>query len=178
MADPATDTTYPLAIDPLPEILPTDKQNAPGIEHDEMHNRANAILNALQALVGTEGAGPEDPSILGRLAALGAGGTPEMIRTDVSYTLALADAFAMVCMDNATPCEVVVPAASTVAFAPGTRIDLSWDGAGQVSVVPASGVIIRTPETLKLRKRWAKASLIRRAALDTWDLEGNLEAAP
>lgn len=101
----------------------------------------------------------------------------ENVQTGTSYTLVLADAFKLVTMSNAAANILTVPLNSTVAFPVGTRIDIGQDGAGQTTVQAAGGVTIRTPETLKLRKQWAKATLIKRAA-DTWDIEGNLEAAP
>lgn len=101
----------------------------------------------------------------------------ENVQTGTSYTLVLSDAFTMVAMDNATANTLTVPPSSSVAFPVGTRIDLSQDGVGQTTIVAGAGVTIRTPETLKIRKQWGKATLIKRAA-DTWDLEGNLEAAP
>ncbi len=101
----------------------------------------------------------------------------ENLQTGTSYTLVLADAFKLVAMDNAADNVLIVPADSSVDFPLGTRIDLSQDGAGQTTVGADTGVTIRTPETLKIRKRYGKATLIKRAA-DIWDLEGNLEAAP
>lgn len=103
--------------------------------------------------------------------------TSENVQTGTSYTLVLADAFKMVAMNNAAANTLTVPPNSAVAFPVGTRIDLSQDGAGQTTIAAGSGVTIRTPETLKLRKQWAKATLIKRTP-DTWDVEGNLEAAP
>lgn len=102
---------------------------------------------------------------------------PENVQTGTSYVLVLADAFKLVTMNNAAANTLEVPPNSSVAFPVGTRIDIGQDGAGQTTVQAGSGVTIRTPETLKLRKQWAKATLIKRAT-DTWDLEGNLEAAP
>jgi len=98
-------------------------------------------------------------------------------QTGAAYTLVLADAGALVTMSNAAANTLTVPPNSAVAFPDGTRVDIGQDGAGQTTVAAGSGVTIRTPETLKLRKQWAKATLIKRGA-DTWDLEGNLEAAP
>lgn len=98
-------------------------------------------------------------------------------QTGTSYTLVLADKGALVTMNNAAANAVTVPPNSTAAFAVGSRVDVGQDGAGQTTIVAGSGVTIRTPETLKLRKQWAKASLIKRDT-NTWDLEGNLEAAP
>lgn len=103
--------------------------------------------------------------------------SPENVQTGTSYTLVLADAFKLVTMANASANSLTVPPNSSEAFPVGTRIDIGQDAAGQTTVVAGSGVTIRNPETLKLRKQWAKATLIKRAT-DTWDLEGNLEAAP
>ena len=102
--------------------------------------------------------------------------TTENVQTGTAYTLVLSDAFKLVCMNNAAASTLTVPPNSSVAFPVGTRIDIGQDGAGQVTVVAGSGVTVRTPETLKLRKQFAKATLIKRDT-DTWDLEGNLEAS-
>lgn len=176
MADPAENTSYPVEFDPLPEIGPNDRQNAPGLEHDVIHTRAHAVLNALQLLVGSAADLPA-ATVLERLAALEVRGAPEHANSGSSHVLGLADAFAMVCMTSASANIVTVPDDATVPWPPNVRIDLSQDGAGQTTVAAATGVVIRTPETLKLRKRYAKASLIRRGD-NLWDLEGNLEAAP
>lgn len=103
--------------------------------------------------------------------------SPENAQTGTAYTLVLTDAFKLVTQANAAANTITVPPNSTTAFPVGTRIDVGQDGAGQTTIVADTGVTIRTPETLKLRKQWAKATLIKRAT-DTWDLEGNLEAAP
>lgn len=97
-------------------------------------------------------------------------------QTGTSYTLQLSDAFKMVAMNNGSANAVTVPTNADVPFPVGTRIDLSQDGTGQTSVVADTGVTIRSPESMKLRKQWAKATLIKRGT-NTWDLEGNLEAA-
>lgn len=102
---------------------------------------------------------------------------PENAQTGTAYTLVLADAYRLVTMNNAAANTLTVPPNSAVAFPIGTRIDLGQDGAGQTTVAAGAGVTIRTPETLRLRKQWAKATLIKRLA-DSWDLEGNLSAAP
>lgn len=93
------------------------------------------------------------------------------------YTLVLADAWKLVTINKATASTLTVPPNSSVAFPVGTRIDIGQDGAGQMTVAAGAGVTIRTPETLKIRKQWGKATIIKRAT-DTWDIEGNLEAAP
>lgn len=103
--------------------------------------------------------------------------SPENVQTGASYTLDLSDAFKLVAMDNSNFNTLTVPSDSTVEFPVGTRIDLSQDGVGQTNIAADDGVTIRTPETLSIRKQWGKATLIKRAT-NTWDLEGNLEAAP
>src|SRR5690554_4009067 len=108
------------------------------------------------------------------ISATGSAGTEVNVQTGTAYTLVLADAFKMVTMDNAGANTLTVPPNSAVAFPANTRIDLGQDGAGQTTIVAGAGVTIRTPETLKLRKQWSKASLIRRAA-DVWDIVGDLE---
>lgn len=103
--------------------------------------------------------------------------TPVNVQTGTAYTLVLADSFRMVCMDNTATNTLTVPPNSAVAFPVGTRIDIGQDGTGQTTIAAGAGVTIRTPETLKMRKQWSKATLIKRA-INTWDIEGNLEAAP
>ncbi|WP_298580619.1 hypothetical protein [uncultured Luteimonas sp.] len=136
-------------------------------------------LSAADLLEIEQGTDPSNTSGKVTLEALRAFAltSAENLQTGTSYTLVLADAFKLVAMDNAAANALTVPADSSVDFPLGTRIDLSQDGAGQTTVVADTGVTIRTPETLKIRKRYGKATLIKRAA-DIWDLEGNLEAAP
>lgn len=98
-----------------------------------------------------------------------------------SATLALADApagrDAWVEMDVASANNLTVPPSSSVAFELGTVINVHQRGAGQTTIVAGVGVTVRTDETLKLRKQWATAVLVKRGA-DEWVLAGSLEAAP
>lgn len=65
-------TLYPGALDALPEdIQPETLWDAPGLEHDVMHNRLSAAVNAIQALLGT---GAPAETVLARLLALETGG--------------------------------------------------------------------------------------------------------
>lgn len=218
MADPATDTSYPTSIDLLPHVPPNARENDPGLEHDVVHTRANAVLNALMQIVGT--VDDTDPlSILGRLLQLEEGGggagdvvgpasagedriavfdgtsgkaikdggytigdlralalaSTENVQTGTSYTLALSDAFNMVAMNNAGANAVIVPPDSEVEFPEGARVDLSQDGLGPTTITPGTSVIVRSRQTLKMAGQYAKASLIKRAAANTWDLVGELE---
>lgn len=99
--------------------------------------------------------------------------TPEE-ESGASYTLVLGDAGKMKLMNSASAVTVTVPPGSSVAFPIGTQILLAQFGAGQVTVAAGSGVTINTPETLKLRKRYAQAALVK-IDTDLWMLEGNLE---
>ena len=76
MAEVATTTTYPHALDLLPEILPPDDdgpgtlEDDPSCEHDVVHDRSHAILNVLQGIVGVLEAGEDPAPGLQRLRAL------------------------------------------------------------------------------------------------------------
>lgn len=148
-----------------------------GGEAGDVVGPAGAVNNRIAVFDGTTGKLIKDGGqTIDSLVAL-ARTAQENVQTGTSYTLVLSDAFKLVAMNNSSANTITVPPNSSVAFPIGTRIDLSQDGAGQTTIVAGTGVTIRTPETLKLRKQWAKATLIKRAS-DTWDLEGNLEAAP
>lgn len=103
--------------------------------------------------------------------------SPENVQIGSNYTLVLADAFKLVTIANAAANTLTVPLNSAEAFPIGTRIDVGQDGAGQTTIVATGGVTLRTPETMKLRKQWAKATLIKRGT-NTWDLIGDTEALP
>ena len=61
-------TLYPAELDELPsDIQPETSEDAAGLEHDVLHNRVNAAVNALQALLGT---GTPAHTVLQRLTAL------------------------------------------------------------------------------------------------------------
>lgn len=92
------------------------------------------------------------------------------------YTLVLADANTWVRMNKATAVNLTVPPNSSVAFPVGTEVHVSQTGVGQVTIVAGSGVTIRTPETLKLKKQYAVA-VLKQLAADEWILAGYLEAA-
>jgi len=93
-----------------------------------------------------------------------------------SYTLVIGDAAKYVRMNVETANDLTVPPSSSVSFAVGTQVHIRQAGAGKTTVVAGSGVTITTPETLKLRKQHATATLVN-VATDTWELMGDLEAA-
>lgn len=138
---------------------------------------AGAVTNRIAVFDGATGKLIKDGGVTVAELVAQARVSPENVQTGTAYTLVLADAFKLVAMDSASTNTLTVPPNSSVAFPVGTRIDLSQDGAGQTAIAAGAGVTIRTPETMKIRKQYGKATLIKRAT-DTWDLEGNLEAAP
>lgn len=89
-----------------------------------------------------------------------------------NYTLALADAGTVVEMNLAAANSLTVPTNAAVAFPVNSVVGVMQAGAGQTTVVGASGVTIRTAGTLTLRAQWSQVSLRKRAA-DEWVLSGD-----
>ncbi|MDC7806430.1 hypothetical protein PQS31_06275 [Luteimonas sp BLCC-B24] len=146
MADPASDTTYPGSVDLLPTIAANDPMNASGLEHDVMHERAHAILNILQALVGTTADVAGGDSLLGRILALEAtagGSSARNAVTSVSIAAGVAtvdvsasDYFTLVGSANATLAFSGLPGAGRGA---SVRIRYTQDTTGgRTLTLPAS----------------------------------------
>lgn len=94
-------------------------------------------------------------------------------KTD-SYTLALADANEVIEMNSASPNNLTVPLNSTAAFPIGTTIDVIQYGAGQTTIVAASGVTIRSKaNALKLSDQYSGATLYKRGT-NEWVVIGDL----
>ncbi len=90
-----------------------------------------------------------------------------------SYTLALPDAWREVHMDVATANSLTVPPDSSVAFPLHATVAFGQKGAGTTTLVPGSGVTIRSPyATLDLRARYSRGR-IRKIGTDEWWLEGD-----
>ena len=95
-------------------------------------------------------------------------------QTGTTYTLALTDGNnTMVELSNASAITVTVPLNSSVAFPVGSQINLLQTGAGQVTIVGASGVTVNATPGLKFRAQWSGASLIKRST-DGWVLVGDV----
>jgi hypothetical protein len=92
-----------------------------------------------------------------------------------SYTLTLSDDSKIVEISNASAVNLNVPLNSTIAFPIGTSITVLQTGAGQITVVPVSGVTINATPGLKIRTQWSAATLLKRAE-NTWVLLGDLSA--
>jgi hypothetical protein len=92
-----------------------------------------------------------------------------------SYVLVLSDSLSMIETSVATANTITVPLESGVNFPIGTQIVILQAGVGQTTIVPEVGVTINATPGLKLRTRWASATLIKRAS-DTWVATGDLVA--
>lgn len=90
-----------------------------------------------------------------------------------SYTLILADASKIVEMNVGTANTLTVPPNSSVPFPIGTIIGVDQIGAGQTTIVPGSGVTIRSAGSLmKLKEQYSSVTL-RKRATDEWVLVGD-----
>jgi len=97
-------------------------------------------------------------------------------RQTASYTLVLGDADKLVEMNVATANDLTIPLNSSVAFPTGTQILLSQYGAGQTTIVPTSGVTVRSSGgKLKLTGQYSGATLIK-IAENEWYCFGDLSS--
>lgn len=97
-------------------------------------------------------------------------------RQTASYTLVLSDADKLVEMNVATANNLTIPLNSSVAFSVGTQILLAQYGSGQTTIVPTSGVTVRSNGgKLKLNAQYSGATLIK-IANDEWYLFGDITA--
>lgn len=93
-----------------------------------------------------------------------------------SYTLTLADAGKCVEMNLAGANNLTVPPVGTAAFEIGTVIEVLQLGAGQTTIVPGSGVTLRSAGSrLKLSGQYSSAALRMRAS-NEWVVIGDLSA--
>jgi hypothetical protein len=107
------------------------------------------------------------------------GKTNKLITTNrqtASYTLVLSDADKLVEMNVATANDLTIPLNSSVAFPTGTQILLAQYGAGQTTIVPTSGVTVRSNGAkLKLNVQYSGATLIK-IAENEWYCFGDLSS--
>ncbi len=91
------------------------------------------------------------------------------------YTLVIADAYKFVEINKATAVNLTVPNNDTVAYPIGSEIIITQIGAGQVTLVAASGVTINPSGTLKISGQYGQARLYKRGT-NEWVLSGNITA--
>ncbi len=113
----------------------------------------------------------------GNTGWLAAGG-PAVINTQATtdYTLALADQGKTIEMNHADPNTVEVPPNDDAAFPIGTRIDVVQYGDGQTTLVPGSGVTIRSDSgNLAIAAQYSGVTLYKRGT-NEWVAIGALTA--
>jgi hypothetical protein len=99
-----------------------------------------------------------------------------LTRPTTNYTLQMSDAGELVEQDVGTANTVTVPLNSTVPFPIGTKIDVAQYGLGQTTIVPVSGVIIRSfIGSLKIAGQYGACTLVKRGT-NEWYCFGNLVA--
>jgi hypothetical protein len=100
--------------------------------------------------------------------------TPTFVTNN--YTLILADQARLLQLNNgATSGVLTVPLNATVEYPVGTQIQIVQTAAGQITIVPISGVTINGTPGLKLRTQWSSATLIK-VATNSWIVIGDLSA--
>jgi hypothetical protein len=93
-----------------------------------------------------------------------------------SYTLALADQLkdTVVEMNVATANNLTIPTNTAVPFPIGCQILIAQYGAGQTTIVPDTGVTLRSSGgKTKIAAQYGLATLIKRGA-DEWYLAGDI----
>lgn len=92
----------------------------------------------------------------------------------VAYTLALTDNSKLVEINNAGAVNLTIPPNSSVAFPIGTQILIAQYGAGQITVVPDTGVTLRSSGgKTKTSAQYSMATLIKRGT-NEWYLAGDI----
>lgn len=99
-----------------------------------------------------------------------------VVNETANFTLDDSHAGAMVICTSASAMSVEVPAYADEPFPVGTQILIVQGGDGQVTISPDTGVDVYSPETLQIAKQYGQVALTC-IAMDTWLVEGNLEAA-
>lgn len=90
------------------------------------------------------------------------------------YTLSYLDADnIMINMTASTPCKIIVPT-DAVNIPVGSTIIVGQEGTGTLTITPATGVTVKTPDSLIIAKQHGKATLIKVGA-NAWEIEGNLK---
>jgi len=92
----------------------------------------------------------------------------------IDYTPVLADAYnTLVRMTKGTATNFILPNDADLDMPIGTAILIGWDGDGEVTVLPDTGVTCDTPDTLTIAKKWGKIVVFKISA-NYWQVEGNL----
>ena len=88
-------------------------------------------------------------------------------QTGTTYTIVMGDVGKDVRCTNSAAITLTVPANATTAFPIGTMIAISRGGAGVVTISPASGVTLRTPNGAATAAQY-DARVIEKIGTDEW----------
>lgn len=100
--------------------------------------------------------------------------TAQVVSTQsADFTLALADAGKILKCDSGGAITITIDTDANVNFAVGQKIDILQYGLGQVSVVGATDVDVRSTPTNRLRTQYSVASAIKIGG-NEWILVGDL----
>lgn len=101
------------------------------------------------------------------------GGAPPLhVAAGTTYTPAIADADAIVQTSNAGAVTITIPLNATVAYQVGDSILFEQGGAGQITLVGAGGVTLRSSGTLLSKGQYAVLGATYLGA-DTWLITGD-----
>ncbi len=95
-------------------------------------------------------------------------------QTGTTYTLVLADAGALVTLNNASAIALTVPTNASVAFPTGTRIHLAALGAGVVTIAGAGGVTVTSRGSVFNIAGSSGIVTLIKIGTNTWLLSGDL----
>jgi hypothetical protein len=91
-----------------------------------------------------------------------------------NHILQKSDAGYLIQMNSLSSNSVTVPPDSSVAFEPGTKIEIMQINSGETQIIAGSGVSLNYSIGTKISGQWGLATLIKRSA-DSWILSGNLK---
>jgi len=170
-------TNFPTSLDSLTNPTAVDTLDSP--PHDTQHADANDAIEALQAKVGVDSSGvvtSHDYKIDALETDVSNINELQINNPSTSYTLALTDSGKLVQPHSASANDLTIPPNSSVAFPVGTQILVVQVGAGQVTLVEGSGVLIESKDgNKKLSGQFSAVTLIQRAT-DVWLAIGDLSA--
>ena len=114
----------------------------------------------------------------GALIAKAPSEVPVVNSVTSTLTFALEHAGAVVRQSNAAAITDTIPDNATVEFKVGAVISIRQVAAGQITITPASGVVLNIPTGFVAKTR-AQGSviLVHKVSLNTWDLTGDAASA-
>lgn len=96
------------------------------------------------------------------------------VQSSSSYELVLSDSGKLIEIDSSSSNDLIIPAESSVLFPVGSSIDIIQYGSGQTTILPSSGVTVRSKDgNLKLTGQYSGATLYKRGT-DEWVVVGDL----